>query len=75
MKMTVLSKVGLTTVIALVVLAMIISWKSEIFLIRTGYELIGSFKSIEGLTIGSEVRYRGFNIGKVMSIDPTPKDI
>lgn len=75
MKMTVLSKVGLTAMIALIVLALIVSWKSEIFLVRTGYQLIGSFQSIEGLTIGSEVRYRGFNIGKVMDIDPTPKDI
>ncbi|NQU17466.1 MAG: MCE family protein [Candidatus Saganbacteria bacterium] len=75
MKLSTLGKVGVTTIAALVALAIIISWKSEIFLIRGGYKLVGSFKNIEGLTIGSEVRYRGFNVGKIMGVDPTPKDI
>lgn len=75
MKISTLAKVGLTTLIALAALALIISWKSEITLISRGYEMIGAFQNIEGLTIGSEVRYRGFNVGKVLSIDPSPKDI
>lgn len=75
MKISTLGKVGFTTLVALFALAIIISWKSELFLISSGYKLTGSFKNIEGLTIGSEVRYRGFNVGKVMDIDPTPYDI
>lgn len=75
MKLTTLGKVGLTTIAALIMLALIISWKSEIFLVSTGIKMIGSFVNIEGLTIGSEVRYRGFNVGKVMDIDPSPTDI
>jgi hypothetical protein len=69
------AKVGALTLAALIALASIIVWKTEIFMIKTGYEMIGSFPSIEGLTIGSEVRYRGFKVGKVMRIDPGPRDI
>lgn len=68
-------KVGIFTLIVLTLLAMAISWKSNLFLIRDAYELVGSFTNIEGLTVGSEVRYRGFNVGKVMKIDPGPEDI
>ncbi|KAF0134192.1 MAG: hypothetical protein FD145_835 [Candidatus Saganbacteria bacterium] len=68
-------KVGLITIVAAVMLAAMITWKSNILLIRGGIEFYGSFTNIEGLTIGSEVRYRGFTIGKVMHIDPGPQDI
>lgn len=69
------TKVGLFTLIVLIVLAGIITWKSDIFLTRGGYEITGSFKNIEGLTTGSDVRYRGFSIGKITRIDPGPLDI
>lgn len=69
------AKVGFFTFFVLMVLATIISWKSDIFLMRDGQEVVGSFTNIEGLTIGSEVRYRGFPIGKVTKIDPNPSDI
>ncbi len=68
-------KVGIVTLIGLVLLAMVIIWKSEILLVGQGYELRASFESIEGLTIGSEVRFRGLKVGKVMRIDPGPYDI
>lgn len=69
------AKVGLLTLVALIALGTIIVWKTDIFMVRKGYELIGSFQSIEGLTIGSEVRYRGFKVGKVLRTDPGPQDI
>jgi phospholipid/cholesterol/gamma-HCH transport system substrate-binding protein len=69
------AKVGILTLVAFIALASIIIWKTEIFMVRKGYELTGSFQSIEGLTIGSEVRYRGFKVGKVLRIDPGPHDI
>jgi len=69
------AKVGILTIVALIALSMIIVWKTEIFKMREGYELIGSFSSIEGLTIGSEVRFRGLKVGKVIKIDPGPYDI
>lgn len=69
------AKVGLITIIALVALSAVIIWKTDIFMVKQGYELIGSFNSIEGLTIGSEVRYRGYRVGKVMAIDAGPTEI
>ncbi|MFA4843326.1 MAG: MlaD family protein [Candidatus Margulisiibacteriota bacterium] len=69
------AKVGIVTIAALTLLAMVIVWKTEIFKMREGYKLTGIFNSVEGLTIGSEVRFRGLKIGKVTEIDPGPYDI
>jgi hypothetical protein len=69
------ARVGILTIAALIALGMITLWKTELFMVREGYEMIGSFESIEGLTVGSEVRYRGLKVGKVMKIDPGPFDI
>ncbi|MFA5114124.1 MAG: MlaD family protein [Candidatus Margulisiibacteriota bacterium] len=69
------AKVGLVTILGLSLLAAVVAWKTEIFMIGQGYEVIASFENIEGLTIGSEVRFRGSKIGKVMKIDPGPYDI
>jgi ABC-type transporter Mla subunit MlaD len=69
------AKVGILTLIALIALGSIIVWNTEIFMVRKGYPLIASFPNIEGLTIGSEVRFRGFKVGKVLRIDPGPYDI
>lgn len=69
------AKVGLLTIIAIIALGIIIIWKTEIFMVSRGYEMIGSFPNIEGLSIGAEVRYRGFKIGKIMRFDAGPYDI
>lgn len=69
------AKVGLITLVALALLAVVTLWKSEIFLTRQGYILTGSFDNVEGLTVGSEVRFRGLKIGKVNNIDTGPYDI
>lgn len=69
------AKVGVFTLICLVALSVLIVWKSEILMIKEGYKLIGSFNNIEGLTIGSEVRYRGLRVGKVMDLDAGPEEI
>ncbi|MBI5400108.1 MCE family protein [Candidatus Saganbacteria bacterium] len=69
------AKVGVLTIISLIVLGLVAAWKTEIFMVKSGYEMIGSFDNIEGLTVGSEIRYRGFKVGKVLKIDPTPFDI
>lgn len=75
MSLSTSSKVGVLTIAALTLLATVIVWKTEIFKMREGYRLTGSFNSVEGLTIGSEVRFRGLKVGKVTEIDPGPYDI
>jgi phospholipid/cholesterol/gamma-HCH transport system substrate-binding protein len=69
------AKVGILTLIALIALGSIIIWKTELFMVREGFPMIGAFENIEGLTIGSEIRFRGFKVGKVLRIDPGPYDI
>src|SRR3989338_7567618 len=69
------AKVGLVTLIGLILISAVIIWKSEIFLLNRGKDLIAAFENVEGLTIGSEVRFRGSKVGKVMRIDPGPYDI
>jgi len=75
MKLSIYAKVGLVTIMAVIVLGGMIIWKGDIFVKVRGYELIGSFQDVGGLIIGAEVRYRGFRAGKVTEIDPTPTDI
>lgn len=69
------AKVGFMALIGLAAIAIVIGWKTEIFMVSRGYELKATFQNIEGLTIGSEVRYRGLKVGKVLRIDPGPYDI
>lgn len=73
--MSTAAKVGIITLIGLIALGAVITWKTNLFLTRTGYVMVGSFRDVEGLSIGAEVRYRGFNAGKVIRIDPGPEDI
>lgn len=68
-------KVGVLALIALVALSLIVMWKSDFLLRQGGYELVGSFQNISGLTVGSDVRYRGMKVGKVMRIDSGLEDI
>ncbi|MBN2057281.1 MAG: MCE family protein [Candidatus Saganbacteria bacterium] len=75
MSLSTAAKVGILTIIALIALALVSVWKTEFFMVKEGYQLTGSFNNIEGLTQGSEVRFRGFKVGKVMKIDPGPLDI
>ena len=69
------AKVGILTIVALIALGMVTVWKTDLFMVREGYDMTGEFVSVEGLTLGSEVRYRGLKVGKVMRIDPGPLDI
>jgi phospholipid/cholesterol/gamma-HCH transport system substrate-binding protein len=68
-------KVGILTLVALMMLGLMVMWKSDFLLKQGGYQMIGSFQDIQGLTIGSDVRYRGVKAGKVMKIDPGMDDI
>jgi len=69
------AKVGFMALLGLIAISIVIAWKTEIFMVSRGYDLKATFQNIEGLTIGSEVRYRGLKVGKVLRIDPGPYDI
>lgn len=75
MSLSATAKVGLITIVGLTILGAMIAWKTEIFMLGNGAEMIASFENVEGLTVGSEVRFRGLKIGKVVNLDPGPYDI
>lgn len=68
-------KVGIVSFILAIAIAILLIWKSGLFLRATGYEVIGEFQNISGLLKGAEVRYRGYQVGRVSKILPTPENI
>jgi phospholipid/cholesterol/gamma-HCH transport system substrate-binding protein len=68
-------KVGILTVVGLVVLFLVLTWKTVSVVEVQGRELIGQFENISGLLESAEVKYRGFTVGKVVRIEPRPHDI
>ena len=75
MKLSMQAKVGIVALAALIILGSMIVWKGDIFLKAQGYELIGSFSNAGGVMPGAEVRYRGYKVGKVTRIEPSPEDV
>ena len=71
MKVSPQAKVGMVTVLALLLLAGLIVWKGDFFLKARGYAIIGVFQNVGGLSEGADVRYRGFKVGKVVSVNPS----
>lgn len=67
-------KVGIIAVLGFVITIVLFTWKSGVFNFE-GYELIGSFNNVGGLLEAADVRYRGFNVGKVTAINPGKQDI
>lgn len=74
MKGSTAAKVGFVTLLAIVVLSGMIIWKGDVLLKAVGYELIGSFNNVGGLLEGSDVRFRGYKVGKVLKIIPGTAD-
>ena len=70
-----LFRLGIVTFIMVVLVAILLVWKSGIFLRAAGYEVIGEFGDVNGLLIGGQVRYRGYEVGRVTAIDPNPRNI
>ena len=75
MKLSMQAKVGLVAITAVLILGTMIVWKGDFFLKARGYELVGSFGNAGGLMPGAEVRYRGYKVGKVIKIYPSPEDV
>lgn len=67
--------VGIVAFVMLVMIGTLIIWKSDIRFRANGYKLTCSFAHVGGLLKGSEVRYRGYSVGRVSQITPGPNDI
>lgn len=69
------AKVGFITVLGFIVLIVLFTWKSGSLVKFSGYEIVGDFQNVSGLLETADVRYRGYNVGKVMRIIPGPGSI
>ena len=67
--------VGFVSFVMMVLCMGLIVWKSDVMLRYTGVEYIGSFSGIGGLKNGADVRYRGYEIGRIVKIKPAPENI
>ncbi|MBT5855458.1 MCE family protein [bacterium] len=67
--------VGIATLIMVIATGSLLIWKSTVFLRVSGYELVGDFQNINGLLNQAQVRYRGYQVGKVSKILPGPQNI
>jgi phospholipid/cholesterol/gamma-HCH transport system substrate-binding protein len=67
--------VGVISFIMLILIGSLILWKSDLRFRANGYKLVCSFEHVGGLSKGSEVRYRGYGVGRVSSVFPQPSDI
>lgn len=67
--------VGVFVALSIVVLAVILIWKSQFWLQLTGLKVYIRFDNANGIVIGSDVRYRGYTVGRVTSIKPTAEKI
>ena len=66
------AKVGLVTLVGLLLLIALFAWKGDLFLRSRGIVIQGIFQNVGGLQDGAEVRYRGYKVGKVSDIFPGP---
>ncbi len=62
-------KVGATILVALVILIFGINFLKGRNFFESGYKLYGKYSSIEGLTIGSPVYFKGYKIGIIDDIE------
>ena len=67
--------VGTFVALSLFVLAVILIWKSQFWLQITGLKVYIRFDNANGIVTGSDVRYRGYTVGRVSSIKPTAEKI
>jgi len=68
-------KVGIFSILMVVVITSLLIWKSGILIKATGYNLIGEFEHVNGLLNGAAVSYRGYKVGTVSKVIPGPKSI
>ncbi len=68
-------KVGIASFLMIVAISALLIWKSGVLLRAAGYELIGEFSDVGGLLTGAEVRYRGYKVGQIFHITPSPTGV
>ena len=67
--------VGIVTFLMIIAIGLLLVWKSDFRYRTTGYKVIGHFDNLGGILEGADVRYRGFRVGRVSEVKPSPKQI
>ena len=67
--------VGLLILLGLGLFGALILWLKGIELGKGSYKVIVEFESASGMELGTSVRYRGVNVGKVIQIKPGPNGV
>ncbi len=68
-------KVGLLTLLGILLIFILFIWRSGLLLKVQGYELVGRFENVSGLLVTSPVQYRGYKVGTVEQINPKASQI
>ena len=68
-------KVGLLTLFGIILILLLVVWRSGILLKVQGNELVGRFDSVSGLLETAPVLYRGYKVGSVVQINPQAKKV
>jgi len=69
------AKVGLVSIIGLIILGWIIMWLGHFNFTEQGYAVQAAFRQVDGLVQGNPVFYAGVEIGKVAEVAVTPKEV
>lgn len=67
--------VGLLTLLGLGLFGSLILWLKGVELGKRSYKFIVEFESASSIDLGTSVRYRGINVGKVVEIKPRPNRV
>ena len=67
--------VGLLTLLGLGLFGALILWLKGVELGKRSYKFIVEFESASSIELGTSVRYRGINVGKVVEIKPRPNRV
>ncbi|MGB3511049.1 MAG: MlaD family protein [Microcoleaceae cyanobacterium] len=67
--------VGLLILLGLGLFGAVILWLKGVELGKRSYQVVVEFESASGMELGTSVRYRGVNVGKVVKIKPGPNGV
>lgn len=75
MKLSAAAKVGLVTVVALVLMVVSLSWLTQVSFRPQGYKLRAVFADVNGLMPGANVLLMGVKVGRVTALYPQDRTV
>jgi phospholipid/cholesterol/gamma-HCH transport system substrate-binding protein len=69
------AKVGLVSVVGVVILSLMVMWVGHLDFNDKGYPVQAVFRQVDGLVEGNPVRYAGVEVGKIIQVTVTPQGV